>query len=442
MRTAAVNRRQMLTGLAASALAAPMRAYGQSDALVGGSGEDQTLRLQQAMLDAARAGRPLDLPGGTFLVEALSPPSGLVLRGVPGHTTLIARNGGPALSLDNGEDIVIDDITFRAADPGSSAGLVTLNAASGIRLRGCDFAQSALGLDAFASEALITDCRFGNLSDAAIHSMDGLGLTITQCRIADCGNAGIRIWRSANGTDPTIISNNRIERIDWRGGGNGQNGNGVNVFRADGAIIANNHIADCAFTAVRLNGSRNAQVSGNLCRDSGEVAIFSEFEFSGSVIANNIVDGAAAGISITNLDAGGQLAVCTGNIVRNIAPRSEVNPDTTPYGIYAEAETVISGNTVQNIPGIGLAAGFGSYLRNVVITGNVANDIDIGIGVSVVEGAGAVHIADNIISGASQHAVAGLAWREVVEPDLLANASRFPNVSLGENRVGTATQLS
>src|SRR5690606_27029986 len=136
-------------------------------------------------------------------------------------------------------------------------------------------------------------------------------------------------------TDPTIISGNRIARIDWRGGGNGQNGNGVNVFRADGVIVAGNHIADCAFTAVRLNGTRNTQVSGNVCLNSGEVAIFSEFAFSGSVIANNIVDGAAGGISITNLDNGGQLAVCSGNIVRNIFPRSRVNPDTSPYGIYA-----------------------------------------------------------------------------------------------------------
>ena len=39
----------------------------------------------------------------------------------------------------------------------------------------------------------------------------------------------------------------------------------------------------------------------------------------GSLIANNLIDGAATGISITNLDTGGQLAVCNGNIVRNLS---------------------------------------------------------------------------------------------------------------------------
>jgi hypothetical protein len=38
------------------------------------------------------------------------------------------------------------------------------------------------------------------------------------------------------------------------------------------------------------------------------------------VIANNIVDGAAQGISMTNFDSSGPLATCTGNIVRNIYP--------------------------------------------------------------------------------------------------------------------------
>src|SRR5690606_20224198 len=127
------------------------------------------------------------------------------------------------------------------------------------------------------------------------------------------------------------------------GGGNGQNGNGINIFRADEVIVADNHIADCAFTAIRLNSTNNTKISGNICLRSGEVAIFSEFSFSGSVIANNIIDGAASGISITNLDSGGRLAVCSGNIVRNITPVSLVNPDTVPIGIFAEADTAITG---------------------------------------------------------------------------------------------------
>jgi uncharacterized secreted repeat protein (TIGR03808 family) len=431
--------RRRLIGLAlATPFVLPFRAYAQAEdfGIAGDTGEDQTNPLQQAMLDAAGSGRVLILPPGKILVDGMTLPSGLVLRGVPGHTVIASRNGA-ALRLAGIEDVTIDDIAFRAETAGADdAGLIEIESATGIRFSRCHFGNGAgSGINAFDAQAAITDCVFAGFGDAAIHSMDSRGLTISGNRIADCGNAGIRIWRGANGVDPTIISNNRIERIDWRGGGSGQNGNGVNVFRADGVIVADNHIADCAFTAVRLNGTRNTQVSGNVCLNSGEVAIFSEFAFSGSVIANNIVDGAAGGISITNLDSGGQLAVCSGNIVRNIAERSQVNPNTTPFGIYAEAETVISGNTVQNVPGTGYGAGYGPYLRNVVITGNIAQNIAIGIGVSVVDGAGAVHIADNVIAGATRHAIAGLAWNEIVEPDLLANAGRFANVSMGENRI-------
>ena len=94
---------------------------------------------------------------------------------------------------------------------------------------------------------------------------------------------------------------NRIANIDWRGGGNGQNGNGISIYLADDVIVSDNQISDCAFSAVRINGGKNCQIRGNSCSSLGETAIYAEFGFSGSVIADNVVDGAATGISITNL---------------------------------------------------------------------------------------------------------------------------------------------
>ena len=121
--------------------------------------------------------------------------------------------------------------------------------------------------------------------------------------------------------------------------------------------------------------------------------------------------------------------MCSGNIVRNITPASAVNPDTIPIGIFAEAETAITGNTVQNVPGVAIAAGYGSFLRNVMISGNVISASTIGIGVSVAEGAGTVLIGRNAISGADK-AVVGLAWSDVVQADLIANAGRYRNVTI------------
>ena len=72
-------------------------------------------------------------------------------------------------------------------------------------------------------------------------------------RSSDCGNAGILVYRWTAGEDGTIVTGNRVQRIAARDGGTGQNGNGINVFRAHGVIVANNRIVDCAFTAIRAN---------------------------------------------------------------------------------------------------------------------------------------------------------------------------------------------
>ncbi|WP_162247347.1 TIGR03808 family TAT-translocated repetitive protein [Devosia sp. Root635] len=422
------NRRLVLAGIAS--LAAPPAARAQSvlDAttlgVAGDTAGDQGPLLQAALDQAATAGQALQLPAGIIQVSGLDFPSNLVVQGVPGRTELTLLPDGDNLSVHDRGSLVLRDIGFASGTAG-----IAIVASDDITLERCRFRGSEIGVSIADAGVTISDCHFTELGDAAIHAMDSRGLFISGNSIDQCGNAGIRIWRSQSGADGSIVTGNRIANIDWRGGGNGQNGNGINVFKADEVIVANNHIADCAFTAIRLNATNNTQVSGNTCLRSGEVAIFSEFEFSGSVIANNIVDGAATGISITNLDSGGQLAVCAGNIVRNITPNSPVNPDTIPIGIFAEAEAAITGNTVQNVPGIAIAAGYGSFLRNVLISGNVVSQSDIGIGVSVVEGAGPVHLGSNAVS-ARQHAIVGLAWTEVVEADLIANAGRYPNVSV------------
>jgi uncharacterized secreted repeat protein (TIGR03808 family) len=437
------NRRQFLARFGAmlavpalhpSALVAQAPLPAQEFGLAPDTSLDQSAAFQSAVDAAASQGRPLLLPAGTIGLRDIALPEGLVLQGMRGRSYLTALDDAPIARVAGRGTDTLSDIGFDggAALPAPDRGLLEVESGTDIGFYRCSFRNGeGSGVRIRDAQVVIDDCVFSGLGDAAIHAMDSRGLTITGCRIDQCGNAGIRIWRGEIGEDASIIMGNRITGIDWRGGGNGQNGNGVNVFRAGGVIVADNHISDCAFTAVRLNGSRNTQVSGNICRDCGEVAIFSEFEFSGSVISDNIVDGAAAGISITNLDRGGQLAICSGNIVRNIAPFSSVNPDVSPYGIYAEAETVISGNAVEGVPGRGIAAGYGPYLRNVVISANMVRGADIGIAVSVVEGTGAVRIEGNVLAGILDHEVAGLDWNEVVEPDLVANAGRYPHVSVG-----------
>jgi len=60
----------------------------------------------------------------------------------------------------------------------------------------------------------------------------------------------------------------------------------------------------------------------------------------------------------------------------------------------------------------------------------------IGIAVSVVEGAGAAVISDNLISGATSAAVRGMRRSEPATDDLtITGAADFPHLSVERNRV-------
>ncbi|MDR3475238.1 MAG: TIGR03808 family TAT-translocated repetitive protein [Devosia sp.] len=450
-----LQRRQVLGGLAALLAAAPAAAIAKSTppppkssaakgdllgidfGIIPGSLTDQSKAMQAALGAAHDQGRTLVLPAGQIFVQNLEIPGQIRVVGQPGATVLVAWQNNPIGTAQRADDLRLEGVGFSGAPGGSPGdqGLLGISDSVGVRIVNCRFLSAPTsGLLLRNAEATIEDCTFDEL-DVAIFSHNSRGLTVRGNRIGKCGNGGILIWRDAAGADGSIVLGNRISQVLSRSGGNGQNGNGINIFKADNVIVADNVIDDCDFSAVRANSTRNVQIRGNTCTNLREVAIYSEFAFSGSVIANNVVDGAAAGISITNLDQGGKLAVCSGNIVRNITPNSPTNPDVRPYGIYAEADTAITGNAVSNVPGIGIAAGYGAFLRNVLVADNVISDADTGVGVSVVEKAGAVRVAGNLISGAKVSAIAGYRWNDVASPDLVAEASKYPNVTVEGNTV-------
>ena len=437
-----LNRRHLLAGLGATSLVLTQTARAQSTleasefGVTANSGTDQTAAMQQALDQAGMSGETLVLPSGEIQVDDLTFPALIALQGSGAGSALTTSAGKRAGVIASANNATFTNIIFGGSPGGTpDSGIFEVNGSDGVSFEHCIFTAGNTGLVIFDSAVSITNCVFGDHDDAAIHASNSRGLIISGNRISVCSNAGIRIWRDQPGQDGSIITGNRIVTVDWRRGGNGENGNGINVFKADGVIIANNFIADCAFSAVRLNTTNNTQVSGNTCLRSGETAIYSEFAFTGSVIANNIVDGAAIGISMTNYNEGGRLAVCTGNIVRNIAPASLVNPDASPVGIYAEAEAAITGNTIHHVPGAGIVAGYGPYLSNVLISSNVMYDILIGVGVSVAPGAGNAQIANNMIFD-PEHAVVGMAWDDMVEPDLIANAAKYPQLTIANNTVG------
>ena len=70
------------------------------------------------------------------------------------------------------------------------------------------------------------------------------------------------------------------------------------------------------------------------------------------------------------------------------------------------------------------------------ITGNVLRNAFIGIGVSVVPGAGTALVSNNLISGSRGSAIVGLDHAKTVTADLGKDgASRFAQIVLGLNAV-------
>ncbi len=279
-------------------------------------------------------------------------------------------------------------------------------------------------------DGVVTHTTITGSADNALFSNDSRGLTISGNIIRGAGNGGIRVWQSEKRRDGSVIVDNTIEDIRARDGGSGQNGNAINVFRAANVTVRGNHIRKVAFSAIRGNAASHFQVVANNCTDCGEVALYAEFEFEDAVFIDNVVDGAGTGVSVTNFKEGGRLATVRGNILRNLHKREKgaTTPETAGIGISVEADTTVSGNVIENAEAIGIHAGWGQYLRDVAITGNVLRRCNIGIGVSVVRGAGAAVVTNNRITNSPRGAIVGMEWNKVVTGDLARKARRATRI--------------
>jgi uncharacterized secreted repeat protein (TIGR03808 family) len=407
-----------------------------------GSPDDQTRALQRAIDEAARAQVPLALPPGVYRTGMLRLQSGTQLVGVRGATKLIFNGGASMLQGEGAGSIGLTNITL---DGGgiplpSRRGLVHCVSGRDIRIIDCEITGS--GGNGIWFENVSGDVSGNIISKIAvtgITSFDAQGFLVSRNTILDTNDNGIEILRTSIGDDGTLVLDNRIEDIKAGPGGSGQYGNAINAFRAGNVIVRGNRIRNCDYSAVRGNSASNIQISGNSVSNVREVALYSEFSFEGAVIANNTVDGAALGVSVCNFNEGGRIAVVQGNIIRNLLPKRPIGTapdDDAGIGIYIEADTSVTGNVIENAPAFGIVAGWGKYLRDVVISGNVIRNSFVGIGVSVVAGAGSALVNNNMISEAPRGAVVGLDHARPVTPDLsIEGAQRFAQVVVGTNAV-------
>ena len=440
-----IDRRSVLLGSLAAALAAPAKAvplsnFGLDAAHFGvrpGAPGDQSSALQRAIDEAARTRVPLLLAPGVYHGGGLTLPAGAQLAGIRGATRLLYTQGPSLLSAGHAETISLSGLTLDGGNRTLPAGraLAHFDDVRAIRITECAIAGAGgNGITLESCDGEVTHSSVSGAAQGALYCNDSRGLIIAANTILKSGNNGIQVWQSDRRYDGTLIADNRVEDTGARAGGSGQYGNAISIFRAGSVIVRGNHIRDAAFSAIRGNSASDIQIVGNNCAELGEVAIYSEFDFQGAVIANNVIDGAETGISVTNFDEGGRLATVTGNLVRNLRTQ---RPGEAGNGISVEVDTVVSGNVVEGAPLAGISAGWGIAMRDLAVTGNVVRKSAIGVSVSVVNGTGVAVIANNIFSDTAGGAIVAMEWHKKVSGDLaLAGAERYPNLRIRDNQVG------
>lgn len=434
---------------ATPASAAPNTMFGIDATKLGvraGGGADQTAMLQAAIDQAAGARVPLMLGPGEYRATGLKLPSGAQIIGVRGSSRILfspsnARNGSNTalISAFVAEHITLAGLVLDGGGkplPDNTA-LAHFAQCDDLRIADCEIVNAGrAGLRLEAVQGAVTGNTIGNSADVALYSLDARGLTIAGNSVRGAGNGGILVHRSAKGDDGTLVIDNRIEDIRNVSGGSGQYGNAINVFRAGNVIVRGNRIARATFSAVRGNAASNIQIANNLATDVGEVAIYSEFGFEGAVIANNTVDGAAIGIAVVNFNEGGRLAAVQGNLIRNLKPKRPAGTDPNDgagIGICVEADAAVSGNVIEGAPEAGISVGWGAYMRDVSVTGNVVRNARYGVTLSVTTGAGSAVVSGNLISQVKS-AIVGMDHARAVT-DLEREPTRYANLQVSGNRV-------
>ncbi len=443
-----IDRRHLLlltgaTVLALPARAAPLSHYGLDAGRFGvrpGAPDDQSARLQRAIDQAARARVPLVLAPGVYRAGDLKLAAGSQVLGVRGATRLVLTHGPSLISANHAETISLNGLVFDGGGQSlpDNRGLVHLDNVQGLRVADCTILRAGgNGIALERCDGTVTGTTITGAADNALFCNDSRGMAIVGNVIGGSGNGGIRVWQSAKRRDGSLIADNRIDDTAARAGGSGQNGNAINVFRAGNVIVRNNTIRTAAFSAIRGTAASEIQIIGNNCVGLDEVALYCEFEFQGAVIADNIIDQAGSGISVTNFKEGGRLASVRGNVVRNCKARIPGSaPETEGFGIGVEADTAVTGNVIEQAETAGIAVGWGEYMRDVSVTGNVVRRCGIGVAVSVAQGAGTAVIADNMLADSKHGAILGMQYHKAATGDLaLAGSERYPNLRISGNQV-------
>ncbi len=248
-----INRRHLLTASAATvaaaasasvAFAAPAADAGLDGRQLGlrsSETDDQTAALQRAIDQAASARLPLLLPPGTLRAAGLILPAGVQISGVPGATRLVANRPKPILASTSADNVRLAGIAFDGGGQAlpKNSGLVTLANGERVRVTDCEFIGAsayALMLDRIGGE--VTGCTHPSApamppSSRSMRAVSPWRVTASAAPETMASRSGGAPMATTAASLPTTAS----RKSAARDGGTGQNGNGINVFRAGNVTV-------------------------------------------------------------------------------------------------------------------------------------------------------------------------------------------------------------
>lgn len=391
----------------------------QSDVITySGNGSD----LQDAVNAAISSGKPIYMKAGTYEVGNILIGYPMTMYATPGTVTLKMAAGSSFIFYLSGfGEISLKGITFDGANrtfvddaniPVEALVVAKRDRSAGsiLRVRDCVFQNAkGPGVACYAVSLDLQSSRFLS-SVSAVLLQDCENSRISGNEIYQMSSSGIAVSRWAFGFDGTIISENRIGAVSQLDpASTGWEGNGISLFRTGNVVVRDNVINGCAYSGVRANLTAAVSINGNTVTNCGETAIYVEAigdtsSMHEAVVVGNIVDDAGTGISIVNYLSGGRLAVCSGNMIRNITKKlvsaGTANQGyTMGAGIVVEADSAVTGNVVERAASFGIMLGTNNYTRDLLCNDNLIRTTPIGIGFSKETGAGQIFIASNMVSG-------------------------------------------
>ncbi|WP_186400565.1 TIGR03808 family TAT-translocated repetitive protein [Stappia sp. P2PMeth1] len=449
--------------------------------------------LQAIFNQAVSNGLPLVARPGVYNAANISVTGPISVRGVPGKVTFRMTAGASGiLYLGAFEKAEFYGIIFDGDGQSftndtllqPSQGLVNMRKDSGSLISKADFNtctfinSTQCGIGVNECRLLVTDCEFANCAlksigviatdganvrdsrfedqDYALHFSPGAStnVSVENNVVRRCRRNGIAFEPSGSVKINKNISvvNNKVEKLisddTWavsrtNPASTGAEGNGILTYLCENVVIEGNDVSDCEFSAIRSNVTSQITVTGNICRGSGETALYVETvgisvgEF-GATVTSNVVYGGGAGISVVNFDFNGRFSTISNNVVRDITVRtitySGGSYGTSGSGIYVEADTAVIGNSIQNTH-FGLVLGTNTYTSDLNATGNVIRQTTLGIGVASSTPKD-VLISSNLIAGFSSGAIKSVTYTGSGTPPYSIVGAELCPANLGSSNVG------